>query len=109
MAFDPKRKFEVKNPELLKPLVFSKSQKAFTYISFIVSAGETLLFIITVILYATLSCAGLMYYCVFKHDWGEKRHCFSWVCYALYFKILLTVCSHIYIYIYIYIIIADNF
>ena len=52
-------KARVKN-EMLKPLVFGNHQKLFNVFTFLVSAGVT-------------------YYFVFKHDFGEERHCFTWI------------------------------
>ena len=50
MASKAKGNLEVKNPELLKPLVFSKRPKVFKFITFLVSAGETRLLMIIIVL-----------------------------------------------------------
>jgi hypothetical protein len=46
--------------DMLKPLIFANHEKHFKIFSYLVSFG-------------------IVYYFVFKHDFGEKRHCFTWV------------------------------
>ena len=66
--------------EMLKPLVFGNHQGKFKFFTFAFSAGTVMLVAFNES-YCMYFCyiLAVTWYLVFQHDFGQNRHCFSWV------------------------------
>ena len=61
--------------QLSKPIIFGNHQKLFKLFSWAVGAGKSSNLWCVCLMYC--ACAGIVYYMVLHHDFGEKEHCFT--------------------------------